>query len=300
MRKPSASVTLNEINEMDRLEFVQSLGGIFEHSPWVAEGAYLEAPFQSIEHLHSIMMETARQADRKQIEELLRAHPDLATRIQVSPLSEVEQQGAGLDKLTPEEFFLLKELNQTYTEKFHFPFILAVRGKNKDDIISTIKVRVNRTLQEEWDQALSEIGRITRFRLNDLISTELRQPYGRLTTHVLDLSRGIPAIGLVLQLRRLTDSSSGVLLREAVTNSDGRLDTPLLEGSQMEIGSYELLFMVGDYFRRTSVAAVSDSDVSPLFFLEHIPIRFNIGNSLDNYHVPLLVAPGGYSTYRGS
>lgn len=79
-------------------------------------------------------------------------------------------RGAGLDRLTPEEFKQLTELNAAYTEKFQFPFILAVRGKNKDDIINAIRDRVDRSLQEEWDQALQEIGKITRFRLEDLLA----------------------------------------------------------------------------------------------------------------------------------
>lgn len=162
--------TLEQINAMSRTEFVETLGGIFEHSPWVAEGAYTQNPFRSVEHLHSTMLETALSADRSQIEALLRAHPDLATRLQVSPLSAAEQQGAGLDQLTAEEFDLLSDLNKKYTEKFKFPFILAVRGKNKDDIIITIGERVNRSPQEEWVQALSEIGAITRFRLYELIN----------------------------------------------------------------------------------------------------------------------------------
>lgn len=122
---------------------------------------------------------------------------------------------------------------------------------------------------------------------------------GRLTTHVLDLSRGIPATGLTLQLWKLTDGMSKLLCEE-VTNSDGRLDAPLLEGNEMESGCYELLFMVGDYYRRADAKASADTQCEMPFFLEQIPIRFHIESSMQHYHVPLLVAPGGYSTYRGS
>jgi 2-oxo-4-hydroxy-4-carboxy-5-ureidoimidazoline decarboxylase len=172
MNTPADVLTLEQINAMRQPEFVESLGGIFEHSPWVAEGAYGQRPFESVQHLHTCMEETARSADHSLVLELLRAHPDLATKLQVTPLSAVEQQGAGLDRLTPEEFKQLTELNAAYTAKFQFPFILAVRGKNKDDIINAISKRVNRTLQEEWDQALLEIGRITRFRLEDLLTED--------------------------------------------------------------------------------------------------------------------------------
>lgn len=174
MSAESGFLTIDKINGMDKEQFVAVLGGVFEHSPWVAEGAYRHLPVHSVEELHSVMLETARSAPRSQIEALLRSHPDLATRLQVTPLSAAEQQGAGLDRLTPEEFQLLTERNAAYTEKFRFPFILAVRGKTKDDIIRAIGERVHRSLEEEWEQALNEIGKITGFRLHDL----LPQPEG--------------------------------------------------------------------------------------------------------------------------
>ncbi|AIQ45662.1 5-hydroxyisourate hydrolase [Paenibacillus sp. FSL R7-0273] len=125
---------------------------------------------------------------------------------------------------------------------------------------------------------------------------------GRLTTHVLDTSRGVPAAGMVIQLRKL-DGGAGELLREAVTNSDGRLDAPLLSGAELASGSYELLFMAGDYFRaaaRESAGAGGAAAEPGVLFLEQIPIRFSIVDTAEHYHVPLIVAPGGYSTYRGS
>ncbi|MNB96639.1 Uric acid degradation bifunctional protein PucL [compost metagenome] len=163
-------LTLEQINGMNRTQFVEALGGIFEHSPWVAEEAYAFLPVRSAEELHRVMLQTARSAPRSQVDELLRAHPDLATRLQVTPLSAAEQQGAGLDRLTAEEFERLTGLNAAYTEKFGFPFILAVRGKNKDDIIEAISERVHHPLEQEREQALEEIGRITGFRLHDLLA----------------------------------------------------------------------------------------------------------------------------------
>ncbi|ANS73321.1 5-hydroxyisourate hydrolase [Paenibacillus yonginensis] len=123
---------------------------------------------------------------------------------------------------------------------------------------------------------------------------------GRLTTHVLDLSRGRPAEGVAVTLYKLNDgglmnsggSSGGArqLLREAVTNSDGRLDEPLLTGESMEAGLYELEFDVGSYFGQEASGG----------FLELVPVRFRIAGPDEHVHVPLLAAPGGYSTYRGS
>jgi 5-hydroxyisourate hydrolase len=119
---------------------------------------------------------------------------------------------------------------------------------------------------------------------------------GRLTTHVLDMSRGIPAQGMGLVLFRIVDGESPIKLCESETNADGRLEAPLLSSADMLTGTYELRFYVGDYYRGLGTGV---QDVDPMF-LEEVPIRFQIGNTEQHYHVPLLVAPGGYSTYRGS
>jgi 5-hydroxyisourate hydrolase len=114
---------------------------------------------------------------------------------------------------------------------------------------------------------------------------------GRLTTHVLDLSRGQPAAGMACRLYRVSDEQR-VLLAQGRTNGDGRTDAPLLAGDGFTAGLYELEFDAADYFRSTGESAAS------LWTL--IPIRFEITDAGGHYHVPLLVAPGGYSTYRGS
>jgi 5-hydroxyisourate hydrolase len=112
---------------------------------------------------------------------------------------------------------------------------------------------------------------------------------GRLTTHVLDVARGRPAAGLRVELFRL--AAAGAPVAAAVTNADGRVDGPLLEGEAMTAGSYELRFHAGDYLRASGAAAD---------FLDVIPIRFVIASAAEHYHVPLLLAPYGYTTYRGS
>lgn len=114
---------------------------------------------------------------------------------------------------------------------------------------------------------------------------------GRLTTHVLDTASGRPAAGLRILLKIL-DRPSGPPV-EGVTNADGRLDKPLLEGDAFRPGCYELLFHVGDYFRARGVSLADPA------FLDIVPIRFGIADDA-HYHVPLLVSPYGYSTYRGS
>jgi 5-hydroxyisourate hydrolase len=121
---------------------------------------------------------------------------------------------------------------------------------------------------------------------------------GRLTTHVLDTASGRPAAGVPIELWRL-DGERRLLVR-VVTNADGRTDGPLLEGDAFEPGSYELVFNVGEYFAggRGQVPALRARDAVP--FLDDVPVRFGIGDPSQHYHVPLLVSPWSYTTYRGS
>ncbi|MEO0762274.1 MAG: hydroxyisourate hydrolase [Pseudomonadota bacterium] len=115
---------------------------------------------------------------------------------------------------------------------------------------------------------------------------------GRLTTHVLDTARGRPAAGLAIALFRLGGAPAPVAT--AVTDADGRTGGPLLEGAAMEAGRYELVFQAGAYLRATGMALPETP------FLDEIPIRFGIEDAAAHYHVPLLLSPYGYSTYRGS
>ena len=115
----------------------------------------------------------------------------------------------------------------------------------------------------------------------------------KLSTHILDIMNGCPAAGMSVELWEIHGTERR-LLRHAMTNSDGRTDAPLLSGEEVVCGEYELLFYVGDYFR-----GKLNSPPTPLF-LERVPVRFHINDSLAAYHVPLLCSPWAYSTYRGS
>ena len=116
---------------------------------------------------------------------------------------------------------------------------------------------------------------------------------GKLTTHVLDTARGCPAKGLSVSLYRL-EGETRTLISEVETNEDGRASGPLLEGDSMVVGTYELLFQAGGYFDGLG------SQLPDPKFLDEVPIRFGIASKDENYHVPLLISPFGFSTYRGS
>ncbi len=111
----------------------------------------------------------------------------------------------------------------------------------------------------------------------------------KLSTHVLDLTRGAPAAGMKIEFWRHADKAE--LIKTVVTNVDGRTDTPLLEASAMVVGDYELVFHVRQYFAAHKVECS---------FLDRVPIRFHVADATAGYHVPLLVTPWAYSTYRGS
>ena len=116
---------------------------------------------------------------------------------------------------------------------------------------------------------------------------------GRLSTHVLDTARGKPAAGVKITLYRVSGNSH-TKIAEMVTNADGRTDGPMLEGEKLRVGSYELVFSAGDYLRASGQAGEGE------LFLDQIPIRFGVPDAGQHYHVPLLISPFAYSTYRGS
>lgn len=116
---------------------------------------------------------------------------------------------------------------------------------------------------------------------------------GRLTTHVLDTARGKPAAGVRIMLYRISGQSHRKIA-ETLTNADGRTDAPMLAGAQLVAGRYELVFCAGDYLRASGQAG------DGMLFLDEIPIRFGIPDASQHYHVPLLISPFAYSTYRGS
>ena len=164
------SVTLVQLNDVDRQGFVEAIGWVFEDSPWVAAQAWTQRPFDSVAALHAGMVAVVAAAGREAQLLLLRAHPDLGTRARMSDASAGEQAGAGLDQLTPEEFERLHELNHDYRETFGFPFLFAVKGATQHDILAALERRRHATRDEEFAEALRQVGRIARFRLESLLS----------------------------------------------------------------------------------------------------------------------------------
>jgi 5-hydroxyisourate hydrolase len=121
---------------------------------------------------------------------------------------------------------------------------------------------------------------------------------GGLTTHVLDTARGRPAADMEIELWRLESDDSRKLLKRVRTNGNGRTDEPVLSSGELEVGTYELVYAVGEYFVGSN--AGFSGDLPTPRFLDRVPVRFGISDPAEHYHVPLLVSPWSYSTYRGS
>ncbi|MEK8127611.1 2-oxo-4-hydroxy-4-carboxy-5-ureidoimidazoline decarboxylase [Paenibacillus filicis] len=161
--------TIEEVNQMNREQFVESVGWVFEHSPWVAERAWPARPFASLEQLTSVMEEAVKQSSSDERLALLRSHPDLATKLKMTEASVGEQRSAGLHELSTEEFERLTAGIRAYRGKFGFPFIMAVRDQNRVSIEAALNKRLDGSLEDEKLTALQEVFKIVSFRLSDLI-----------------------------------------------------------------------------------------------------------------------------------
>ena len=168
-------ITLAELNASNRAAFVGAVGEVFEHTPWVAELAHAARPFASVAALHDAMMQAVRDAPREQQLAFLRGHPELAGKIAragaMTAESKAEQGGLGLDRLSDADFTRFERANAAHAKKFGFPFIVCVRRhKSAESILAAFGQRVGNDPETEFAAALTEIGHITRLRLEDRIS----------------------------------------------------------------------------------------------------------------------------------
>lgn len=166
-------IPLDQLNHASQADFTVRLGGIFEHSPWVAEQAAAGRPYASLDQLHTAMCKIVDQAGEKAQLALLRSHPELAgkaaIRGELSASSTEEQKGAGLHACSAEEFARLHALNSGYREKFGFPFIVAVRGHTRASILALMEQRLHHDRDSELREALKQVYRIALLRLQDLL-----------------------------------------------------------------------------------------------------------------------------------
>jgi 2-oxo-4-hydroxy-4-carboxy-5-ureidoimidazoline decarboxylase len=291
--------TLESLNSASPADFTTALGDIYEHSPWVAEAVSAKRPFATLAALHEAMTHAVGAAPADAQLALIKAHPDLGGKAMragaLTADSTREQASAGLDRLSDAEFARFHQLNDAYRAKFGFPFIVSVRRHTKDSILRQFERRLAHSAAEERETALSEIFRIAALRLDLRVKApDKLKLSGRLSTHVLDVHAGQPAEGFTIELYEISDAGEARLLLRGITNRDGRTDAPLIAERPVPIGTYELRFAVADYYAARGVPLADPP------FLGIVPIRFAVSEPEGHYHVPLVVSPWSYSTYRGS
>jgi 2-oxo-4-hydroxy-4-carboxy-5-ureidoimidazoline decarboxylase len=291
--------TLADLNACSKDDFVAALANVFEYSPWIAEEAATARPFAGVNALFKEMKRVVDAAAPEPRLALIKAHPDLANKTQraagLTAESNAEQNSVGLDRLSDTEYEAFERVNNAYRGKFGFPYIVCVRRHTKDSILSDFECRLPNDVKTEMQKSIDEICRIAALRVDQLVVSEDRLAVnGRLSTHVLDTHSGRPADGISVELMELSDLGEARVVTRTVTNSDGRTDQPLIGGRPVPIGRYQLIFSVGKYFAERQVP-MSDPP-----FLDQIPLRFSVSEPEGHLHVPLLVTPWSYATYRGS
>lgn len=167
------SITLNQLNQASASEFIEILGSIFEHSPWVAEASYQYRPFNSLNALQQTMCDCVRNASEQKRLTLIRNHPQLAGKEAdqgtLTTDSQREQSSAGLDQCSADELELLRGLNRDYLQKFDFPFVIAVSGLNKHQVIDAMQTRLGNSHADEFVTSIKQICKIAEIRLRAII-----------------------------------------------------------------------------------------------------------------------------------
>jgi 2-oxo-4-hydroxy-4-carboxy-5-ureidoimidazoline decarboxylase len=161
--------TISELNQMSQSAFVETFGAVFEHTSAIATQAWTNRPFTDVNDLHQKMVDVVKNMTSDKQLALICAHPDLGSKLKMAEASINEQAGVGLDRLSPEEYERFELLNQSYKDKFGFPFIVAVKNHTKDSILDAFECRLQNTLDAEKQRALDEIAEIAKFRLIDLV-----------------------------------------------------------------------------------------------------------------------------------
>ena len=294
MQKP-----LEELNACTESDFVAALANIFEYSPWVAEQAFAARPFAGVNALFAAMKAAVERAPEGLRLALIKSHPDLADKTRraagLTAESSAEQNSVGLDRLSDAEYEAFERVNNAYRAKFGFPYIVCVRRHTRDSILKDFERRLPNDVATETKTSIEEVCRIAALRLDQLVvASDHLAVHGRLSTHVLDNNCGKPAAGIEVELVERSLFGTSRVVTHTVTNADGRTDHPLIGGRPVPIGRYELNFSVGKYFRDRQVP-LSDPP-----FLDDIALRFAVSEPEGHLHVPLLVTPWSYATYRGS
>ena len=160
---------IDKFNKLNKSDFLSIFGNVFEKTEWIAEKCYDLKPYNSIDELFLKMMEIFENAKKESHLEILNAHPDLAVEKKLTKDSKNEQKNASLNQCTDQEFIEFNNLNKKYKKKFSFPFIIAVKGKNKEEILNIFRQRITNNINLEFEEAKKQVKKIASFRLNEII-----------------------------------------------------------------------------------------------------------------------------------
>ena len=161
--------SIDKVNKLNKSDFISIFGNVFEKTEWIAQKSYDSKPYKNFEELFSKMVEIFENSNKESHIKILNAHPDLAIEKRLSEDSKNEQQNASLNQCTNEEFLEFKKLNEEYKKKFGFPFITAVKGKNKEEILNSFRQRITNNINLEFEEAKKQVKKIASFRLSEII-----------------------------------------------------------------------------------------------------------------------------------
>ena len=161
--------SIDKFNKLSKAEFISIFGNIFEKTEWIAERCYESKPYNNLDELVSKMMEIFENIEKERHLKILNSHPDLAVEKKLTEDSKNEQKNASLNQCTDEEFVEFKKLNEEYKKKFTFPFIIAVKGKNKEEILNNFRQRLTNNINLEFEEAKKQAKKIASFRLSEII-----------------------------------------------------------------------------------------------------------------------------------
>ena len=161
--------SIDKFNKLSKAEFISIFGNIFEKTEWVAERCYESKPYNNLDELVSKMMKIFENIEKERHLEILNSHPDLAVEKKLTEDSKNEQKNANLNQCTDEEFVEFKKLNEEYKKKFGFPFIITVKGINKEEILNSFRQRITNNINLEFEEAKKQVKKIASFRLGEII-----------------------------------------------------------------------------------------------------------------------------------
>ena len=162
--------SIEEVNQLSENDFISTFGNVFEKTNWIANKAFNSKPYKSFDEFISTLIKIYENSSKEDYLKIFNAHPELAVEKKLTKDSHKEQRGANLNRCNDEEFNEFKNLNIAYKSKFGFPFIIAVKGKNKNEILNNFRKRIKNEINSEFNEAKEQVKKIATFRLNEIIN----------------------------------------------------------------------------------------------------------------------------------